>query len=121
MVRSTALASLLALSAAGGVLAAPGAEELMPGHAHVLRLGEVSSAVSYFTVDRDGSFRVVATVGSDVEGAPPVRAVATLLPGQSLVVSTPGLAGQPAAELVLVRVGETLRLGAQPNPAGARY
>ncbi len=107
---SALLASLLTL----GVSAAAGAEELRPGAAHIMRLGEAATAVSYYTVDPDGCFRVVSTIGNDVEGASPVRATAMLMPGQSFVVSTPGPVGQPAVELVLMRVGNTLTVGEPP-------
>ena len=62
------------------------ADELPPIEARIIDLGEVSG-VAYYTVDRDG-FRLVATLGQGETGTP-VRFEAVLVPGQSVVLSTP--------------------------------
>jgi hypothetical protein len=72
----------LALAAA----APAAAEGLKPVQAQAIDLGAVSG-VAYYTVERDG-FRVVATLAQG-EDAAPVRVEAVLIPGQSVVLSTP--------------------------------
>jgi hypothetical protein len=63
------------------------------------------SGVAYYTVERDG-FRVVATLAQGEAGTP-LRVVAVLAPGQSVVLSTPEQAGRieisRQARTVLVR------------------
>ena len=62
------------------------ADELRPIEPRIIDLGEVSG-VAYYTVERDG-FRLVATLGQGETGTP-VRFEAVLVPGQSVVLSTP--------------------------------
>jgi hypothetical protein len=83
-----------------------GAADLRPGQAHLVALGP-ATAVTYYTVEPDGAFRVVATLHEEGAAAP-VRAVASLRPGQSAVVSVPGPEGRVPAELVLERQGDRL-------------
>lgn len=78
--------TLLAATAALATLGAAHAEGLRPVQAKSIDLGGVSG-VAYYTVERDG-FRVVTTLAQGERGTP-VRMVAVLAPGQSVVLSTP--------------------------------
>jgi len=82
LIRSTLLAATLASAALGGAHAA----DVRPIEARNIDLGEVNG-IAYYTVERDG-FRVVTTLAQGEVGTP-VRVVAVLAPGQSLVLSTP--------------------------------
>lgn len=84
-IRSTLLAATLTLAS----LAVAHADGLRPIEAKTIDLGEVSG-VAYYTVERDG-FRVVTTLAQGQTGTP-VRLVAVLAPGQSVVLSTPNQA-----------------------------
>lgn len=85
-IRTTVLATVLAAAAALVTLGAAHAEGLRPIEAKSIDLGGVSG-VAYYTVERDG-FRVVTTLAQGERGTP-VRMVAVLAPGQSVVLSTP--------------------------------
>ena len=79
--RWTALAvAWLAMSGAAA------AAELAPGDGRTLHLGGFDGTV-YYTVEQDG-YHVVATLASGAE-ATPIRFIATLGPGQSLMISVP--------------------------------
>jgi len=91
-----------ALLAAALAAAAAQAEEIAPTAARSVTLGPVSGVV-YYTVERDGD-RVVATLSADAQT--PVRFVATLADGQSLLLSVPGAVGQKATEVTFVRHGD---------------
>ena len=82
-VRRTILAAALALAS----VAPAAAEGLKPVQAQAIDLGAVSG-VAYYTVEGDG-FRVVATLAQEGQDGAPVRVEAVLLPGQSVVLSTP--------------------------------
>jgi streptogramin lyase len=104
---------LLPAAALAAALAAQAAslhgDAMAPGQAHVAVLGE-ARAVSYYTVDGDGAFRVVATVaGMD---ATPVRATMTLQPGQAATISVPGPAGAAPHEVTFRRTGHYLSVEA---------
>jgi hypothetical protein len=98
--RSTFLASTFTLASLG----AAHAGSVQPIEARSIDLGEVSG-VAYYTVERDG-FRVVMTLAQGEAGTP-VRVVAVLVPGQSVVLSTPHEPGtveiSRQADTVLVR------------------
>src|SRR5690349_14738050 len=66
-------------------------------------LGEVSG-VAYYTVQRDG-FHVVATLAQREAGTP-IRFHAVLLPGQSLVLSTPRAVGVAPVAVEISRQGD---------------
>jgi hypothetical protein len=66
------------------------ADELAPITARTFVTGPVSGT-AYYTVEQDG-YRVVATLSAG-DDAQPFRVVATLAPGQNIIVSTPRVAG----------------------------
>lgn len=86
-----------------------------PGQAMPVLLGEARGIATY-TVEVDGGFRVVATVAAG-EDALPVRAMATLRPGQSMTLSVPGAAGTAPAEVTFQRRGERLVVSEQTHQA----
>jgi hypothetical protein len=98
-IRSIFLAAAFTLTSLG----AAQADGVRPIQAHSIDLGEVSG-VAYYTVEPDG-FRVVTTLAQGEAGTP-VRVVAVLAPGQSVVLST-GVAStieiSRQADTVLIR------------------
>ena len=99
--RPILLAATLALASLGAVHA----ESLRPTRAQRIDLGEVSG-VAYYTVE-PGGFRVVATLGQGEAGTP-VRVVAVLAPGQSVVLSTPRAAGIAPVAVEISRQADTV-------------
>lgn len=99
--KSSLVAAAVALFFAGGAHA----DSLAPVQGRVVALGKVSGVV-YYTVEPDG-YRVVATLRAG-EAQSMVRLIATLTSGQSIVLSTPSPAGEPAIELRLARHGDEL-------------
>src|SRR3984885_6322152 len=85
-IRSTIFTTAFALATLGAVHA----ESLRPIQAKSIDLGDVSG-VAYYTVERDG-FHVVTTLAQGEAGTP-IRVVSVLARGQSVVVSTPRVAG----------------------------
>jgi hypothetical protein len=77
---------LVAATVALATLGIAHADGLRPIEAKSIDLGGVSG-VAYYTIER-GGFRVVATLAQGETGTP-VRLVAVLAPGQSVVLSTP--------------------------------
>lgn len=115
MFRKTGLlVAAVALALAGGAHA----ESLAPVQGRVVALGKVSGVV-YYTVEPDG-YRVVAKLQAG-EDQSVVRLIATLTPEQSIVLSTPGAAGEPAIQVRLARHGDELFVehGAIVEPGGA--
>jgi hypothetical protein len=97
--------STLVLSASLLAVFGTQAAELKPGHGHSLSLGEVRGSLYYVM---DGSdLRMVATLSAD-EQSTPVRVIATLAPGQMMVLSSPGPVNKAAAEAQIVREGDRL-------------
>lgn len=90
------------------------ASELSPGDGRSLHLGGFDGTV-YYTVEQNG-YQVVATFASGAD-MPAIRFVATLAVGQSLLISVPQTAGQPAFDFEVARIGETLFVG---DPIAAR-
>lgn len=99
--RHTVLAAAIALGAGG----AAHADGLGPIEGRSIDLGTLSGN-AYYTVERDG-FRVVATLAHGDAGAP-VRFEALLLPGQSVVLSTPREAGIAADAIEISRRDDQL-------------
>lgn len=89
-------AAAMALVFAGGAHA----DLLAPVEGRAVALGQVNR-VAYDTVEPDG-YRVVVTLQAG-EAHSVVRLIATLAFGQSMVLSTPGPAGEPAIEMRLAR------------------
>ena len=87
---------------------AAAAAELAPGNGRTLHLGGFDGTV-YYTVEQDG-YHVVATLASSAE-ATPIRFIATLGPGQSLMISVPQAVGEPSIDFEIARVGEALLVG----------
>ena len=82
-------------------------ESLRPVQAQGIDLGAVSG-VAYYTVERDG-FRVVITLTQPGEDAAvPVRLVAVLTPGQSVLLSAPRGADSPADTVEIGRHADTV-------------
>ena len=87
---------------------AAAAAELAPGDGRSLHLGGFDGTV-YYTVEQDG-YHVVATLASGAE-ATPIRFIATLGPGQSLMISVPQAVGEPSLDFEIARIGEALFVG----------
>lgn len=85
------------------LLGAAHASELKPILSQKIDLGEVSG-VAYYTVERDG-FHVVATLAEGNTGTP-VRVQAVLVPGQSVVLSTPREVGAAPVAVEISRQGD---------------
>jgi hypothetical protein len=101
-IRHLAIAAALTVA-----FAAPAAaQNLKPVQALSIDLGTVSG-VAYYTAERDG-FRVVATLAQQGEDAAPIRLEALLVPGQSVVLSTPRGAGAPAEAVEISRQADTV-------------
>jgi hypothetical protein len=98
-IRHTLLAATFALA----LLGTAQADGVQPMQARSIDLGEVSG-VAYYTVERDG-FRVVTTLAQGEAGTP-VRVVAVLAPGQSVVLSTPRETGVAPVEVEISRRGD---------------
>ncbi len=89
------------------------AGELKPIRPQKIELGEVWG-VAYYTVERDG-FHVVATLAQGEAGTP-VRFQAVLVPGQSVVLSTPRAVGVAPVVVEISRHGdEVFVVEAQTN------
>ena len=84
------------------------AGELLPMHAQSIALGQVTG-IAYYTVEADG-YRVVATLASGAESTP-IRYVATLISGQSIVLSVPQGFQEPALEFQIRRDGDSVTVG----------
>lgn len=97
------------------------AAELAPINAHSIHLARFDGIV-YYTVEQDG-YRVVATLASGPE-EPPIRFIATLGPGQHMLISVPQSVGQPSLDVEIRRNGEVLVVGtltpAVPTDLAAR-
>ncbi len=91
------------LAAAAVVAGAARADELRPIEGKTVALGPVTG-VAYYTEEAGGD-RVVATL-SGTDGSMPLRVVAMLTPGQSLVLSVPRGLGEPAIEVTFARRGD---------------
>ena len=76
------------------------ASELAPMEGFSVKLGDVVGT-AYYTVENEGH-RVVATV-MPAESASPIRVVATLLPGQKVMLSVPQSLGEKALEVEFER------------------
>jgi hypothetical protein len=81
--RHLILSTALALAS----MAPASAGELRPGQAEGIDLG-TALGMAYYTAEPDG-FRVVVTLAQQDEATLPVRFEALLVPGQSIVLSTP--------------------------------
>jgi predicted transcriptional regulator len=95
----TALLATLALAGATH------AEDLQPLRGKSIELG-ATTGVAYYTVADDG-FRVVATLAAG-EAVAPVRFVATLSSGQSVVLSVPQASNEAAREVEIKRTGDAI-------------
>ncbi len=71
------------------------------------RLGSQTLSIYYHPAD--AGYQVVITADTEEPGSV-IRFVATLAPGQDVVVSVPRRAGQPAVELHLSRIGDRVEL-----------
>jgi hypothetical protein len=76
-----------------------------------IELGAISG-VAYYTVEPSG-YRVVATLAQGETGTP-VRFETVLAPGQSMLLSTPGLGDAEAARVEILHNGDALLVR---NPA----
>jgi hypothetical protein len=104
LMRKPLLLANVLFAAAMPSAASAGARELHAVEAQRVELGELAG-VSYYTVQGDG-FHLVATLAK--EAGAPVRVEGTLLPGQKIVMSVPGAAGNRARTVALLRRGDHL-------------
>ncbi|HVJ55587.1 MAG TPA: hypothetical protein VM689_24210 [Aliidongia sp.] len=100
-VRSLVLAAASVLPLIG----AAQADTLKPIQGRDIDLGAVSG-VAYYTVEK-GGYHVVATLGEGEAGTP-VRFEAMLVPGQSVVLSTPRAAGVEPVSVEISRQNDDL-------------
>jgi predicted aconitase len=98
-IRPTLLAATFTLA----FLDAAQADGVRPIQARSIDLGAMSG-IAYYTVEREG-FRIVTTLAQGEVGTP-VRVVAVLAPGQSVVLSTPREAGVAPVEVEISRRGD---------------
>jgi hypothetical protein len=89
------------------------AEELLPMHAESLQLGDING-VAYYTVQGPG-YHLIATLAG--EGGTPVRYESTLLPGQKVVVSIPGVVDAKNRTVEFLRDGDHLLVESEPVQA----
>lgn len=87
------------------------ADALLPIESRSIDLGTVAGN-AYYTVEPNG-FRLVATLGQGDTGTP-VRFEALLLPGQSVVLSSPHESGIAADAVEIVRRDDQLLVNEQP-------
>lgn len=112
MLRQT---GLLAAAAAICISAGAQADPLGEMQARSVRLGDVSGGI-YYTAEPEG-YRVVSTLQVG-DGRSIVRFVATLKPGQSIVLSIPRAVGQPPLEVRVARHGDVLVVDDATGPTG---
>lgn len=91
---------IVSLFACACALSPVQAVELAPMEGFSVKLGNVVGT-AYYTVEKDGH-QVVATVTS-AESTSPIRVVATLLPGQSVMLSVPRSLGEKPLEVEFER------------------
>jgi hypothetical protein len=104
---------VITIASALTFIGAAHAGELKPILSQKIDLGGVSG-VAYYTVERDG-FHVVATLAEGNTGTP-VRVHTVLVPGQTVVLSTPrGLGAAPVAVEISRHGNEVLVGAAQTN------
>ena len=103
---------IIAAASALTFMGAAHAGELKPIRAQIIELGEVSG-VAYYTVEHDG-FHVVATL-AEGEAGTPVRLQAVLVPGQSVVLSTPRAVGVAPVVVEISRQGDKVFVEAAAN------
>lgn len=98
---------LLGLGAMMASAQSAAARDLAPLVPETTTLGDLS-AMTYYTVERDG-YRVVTTFQMEgPAGITPFRVVSTVLPGQKTVISVPRAAGLKPLALEIVRDGDRL-------------
>jgi hypothetical protein len=94
--------------AVGSILAIAGAaqaDDVPTIASRSINLGEVSG-VAYYTVE-SGGYRVIATLAQGEAGTP-VRFETVLAPGQSMMLSTPGLGSTAPSRIEISREGDQL-------------
>jgi hypothetical protein len=79
------------------------AAELKPFEAKSLRLGDYTG-VAYYTVEEDG-YRVITSLAAGESGTP-IRMVATLVQGQTAMISVPRGVGENSLEVEIARIGD---------------
>lgn len=92
------------------------AGDLAPGRARSVHLDRFDGVV-YYSVEQDG-YRVVTTLASRAD-AMPIRLVATLGPGQRLVISVPRSADQPPVDFEVRRDGDALLVSGPASSSAA--
>ncbi|WP_219763914.1 hypothetical protein [Roseomonas alba] len=93
-------------------------DALTPGAAHAAALSE-ARAVTYYSVEQGGAFRVVTTVATNADAAP-LRATLTLQPGQVASISVPAASyGSASYEMTFRRDGDRLSVDAPRQQSAA--
>jgi hypothetical protein len=110
----TRLFMAFALACCGSVGASTAAE-LTPVNGYSVHLARYAGVV-YYTVGGDG-YDVVATLGAGAEEQP-IRFIASLRPGQKMVISVPRSVGQPSSDLEIRRDGDVMVLNDPDTAAG---
>ena len=95
---------LFALALTCVAIAGAHADGLKASNSHSVDLGSVRG-VAYYTIEKDGTYRVVVTVAPE-EAASPVRFIARLHPEETLTMSVPGDVGSPEAIVEIARRGD---------------
>jgi hypothetical protein len=88
-----------------GMASASAAAEMTPDTGHSVRLASFAGVV-YYSVGEDG-YEVVATLAAGAEEQP-IRFIASLRPGQKMVVSVPRSVGEPSSDLEIRRDGDIM-------------
>ncbi|ANY84830.1 hypothetical protein BB934_41355 (plasmid) [Microvirga ossetica] len=82
------------------------ANDLKPIQAQSVHLGGVSGT-AYYTVEPDG-FHVITTLAQDSGDRTPVRIHTVLVPGQRVIISTPGTVGVEPTMISIGRQGDNV-------------
>ena len=98
------LRTTILAASAWALIGAAHADGLRPIEARSIDLGKMSG-VAYYTVERNG-FRVVATLAEGT--GTPARFEAVLVPGQSVVLSTPREPGVAPEAVEISRQADTV-------------
>ena len=117
MTKPASLLSGIALAATLGLASVPGAsaDPLAQLEGRSVDLGNDVHGTVYYVAQRGGAYLVVATISSGPDSTP-VRFEAALADGQSVELSTPRDAGQPAQTVSIHRAGSQVSVSESDGP-----
>jgi hypothetical protein len=102
ILRTATLAAALGLA----LVAPASAEPPKPAQAQPVDLGDITG-VAYYRVERNG-LRLVATLAQQAEDARPLRFETLLAPGQTVLLSSPGVPGAAPDLVEISRQADTV-------------